>query len=92
MSVRPLELEVLGWLLNDYESPSSLASDIGRELGRVVSEVEIAEALEGLSARGLAQAFRFDGAFWVAVGPGTSQTADIWYLATAHGRSVADAI
>jgi hypothetical protein len=85
------ELEVLGWLLDDYESSTSLASDLSRELARLVSEAEVTEALEALSGRGLAQAFRYDGTAWVPVEAGTAPTGDLWYLATNHGSGVADA-
>ena len=54
------ELEVLGWVAEDYEAPHTIAGDIARELGRSVSEAEVRTALLGLARQGLVQAYVFE--------------------------------
>jgi hypothetical protein len=54
------ELEVLGWVADDYEAPHTIAGDIARELGRAVSEAEVRTALLGLAKHGLVQAYVFE--------------------------------
>lgn len=94
MDEAAFELEVLGWLLNDYESPSSISADLARELGRRVTEAEVSDALAALASRGLAQAFRFVRGAWVEVEPDQARDCDdLWFLATNEGRrTVSDAV
>jgi hypothetical protein len=88
------ELEVLGWLMDDYESPSSIAADLARELGREVTEADVADALAALTARGLAQPFRLVDGAWSKAECGHAEDRDgLWFMATDAGRrSVGDAV
>jgi hypothetical protein len=56
------ELEVLEWVVHDYEAPHTIVGDIARELGRPVSDAEVRAALLELTSRGLVQAFVFEAA------------------------------
>jgi hypothetical protein len=82
------ELEVLGYVENDYENVHSIRSDIERDLGRPVSEAELFSVLWNLAHHGLADAFSFDASTntycKVAVTP-SGQAGDIWFLANANG-------
>ena len=86
------EREVLGWLLDDYESPSSIAGDIARELDRPVTEAQVSEALRALVQKGLAEAFRYDkeAEAFERIQLSSDTSDDIWYLALPRGRSEVD--
>jgi hypothetical protein len=88
-----LEIEVLGWLLDDYESPSSITDDIARGLDRPVTEAEVSETLRGLVRKGLAAAFRYNKeaeAFEpIELSPDMASDG-LWYLALPRGRSEID--
>jgi hypothetical protein len=87
------EREVLGWLLDDYESPTSIAGDIARELGRSVTEAEVSETLRVLVQKGLAAAFRYnkEAEAFERIGLSSNMASDgLWYLALARGRSEID--
>ncbi len=87
MNLDPLEAEVLGWLLDDPDTPQTPAGDVSREFGRSVSDASIADALVRLVQMGLVQAFEFDPAsksFRPLVSKNPPITA--WFLATSAGR------
>ena len=90
-SLTALELEVLGWLLDDYESPSSITGDISRELGAPQTEAAVAEALTALASLGLAQAYVYDAAASKWRATPLSQVpagAEPWFLATPAGAAI----
>ena len=84
-----LESEVLGWLLDDYESPQSLHQDIQRELGRPLGLPELTAALQSLCARGLAHCYRFDEGQneYVKITESAMFGPESWYFASASGRA-----
>jgi len=89
MNLDPLEAEVLGWLLDDSETPKTLAGDLGFEFGRSVSQESVCAALARLVACGLAQAFEFDQhskSFRPIVVSGLPASA--WFMATSAGRAL----
>jgi len=43
------ELEVLGWVADDYEAPHTITGDIARETGRSTTEAEVRAALLALA-------------------------------------------
>jgi hypothetical protein len=93
VNLDPLEAEVLGWLLDDYEAPQTLAGDISGEFGTSVSEASVSSALVRLVEVGLAQAFQFDLAsetYRPIALEGSPLTA--WFMATAAGRKLVNEI
>ena len=87
------EREVLGWLCDDYESPSSITKDIARELGRAVTEAEVSAALRVLVQKGLAGAFLYNKeaeAFERVDVSSNTASDNLWYLALPRGRTEID--
>lgn len=90
MSLSPFQLEVLNWVLMDYEAPHTIAKDISREIGRPVSEVETLNALVALAEAGLVQAFVYEDVSqrYEAIELGRFQSAEeVWFAATPKGRA-----
>ena len=54
------ELEVLGWVADDYEAPHTIAGDISKALKRTISEADVRLALLALAHNGLVQAYAYD--------------------------------
>ena len=91
MNLDPLEAEVLGWLLDDFETPKTLAGDVAREFGSSTSKDSVSAVLARLVAKGLAQAFEFDGrsnTFRPIAFPDLPLSA--WFMATRAGRALVD--
>jgi hypothetical protein len=91
VNLDPLEAEVLGWLLDDSETPKTLAGEVCREFGTSASTESVCAALARLVASGLVQAFEFDqrsNAFRPIVFPDLPLSA--WFMATRAGRALAD--
>jgi|SRR3954465_964375 len=87
------EKEVLGWLFDDYESPSSIAGDIARDLGRPVTEAQVSGALRALVEKGFAEAFQYNKeaeAFERIELSSSAASTDLWYLASPRGRTEID--
>lgn len=85
MNQGAFEEDVLGFVCDDFEAPRTIASDIARELGRPITEVEVRGALLSLAAKGQVQAYIFDKARnrYVPVGSAAAMhEADPWFLAT----------
>jgi hypothetical protein len=91
MNLDPLEAEVLGWLLDDFETPKTLAGNISLEFGSSASEESVSAALARLVASGLVQAFEFDprsNSYRPIVVPDAPLSA--WFMATKAGRALVD--
>jgi hypothetical protein len=89
MNSSELNAEILGWLRDDYESPSSLIADVSRELGRSLSESEVRSSLLQLAELGLAQAYEYDSAnsqFLAIEACAIGTAASPWFKATPAGR------
>jgi hypothetical protein len=54
------ELEVLGWIADDYEAPHTIANDISKALKRTISEADIKQALLALAHNGMVQPYAYD--------------------------------
>jgi hypothetical protein len=79
------ELEVLGWVAEDYEAPHTIAGDIAREIGRPVSEAEVRCALLDLTERGLVQAYAFEpgsGRYRSVTSAEARTIPEPWFMAT----------
>ncbi|SPE21347.1 hypothetical protein SBBP1_1330007 [Burkholderiales bacterium] len=91
MNLDPLEAEVLGWLLDDVDTPKTPAGNVVREFGRSTTEDAVCAALARLVASGLAQAFEFDPRLQtyrpIAV-VDRSGAAAAWFVATRAGRAL----
>lgn len=85
------EMEVLGMLGSDFEAPHAIASDLGRDLGRTVTEAEVRAVLLELAAKGWAQASVFEpssGRF-VPIEPAEAiHELSAWFMATSKGMTV----
>ena len=91
---RDLDSEVLGWLLDDFESSTTLAGDIERATSTPVTEAQVAAALERLCAAGLADRFVFQatsGSYVPAPGISSLPDEQFWYLASEQGRKIVEA-
>jgi len=60
MSDGAIENEVLDRCSDDIEAPHSIAPDISRDLGRLVTETEVRAAFLALASKGLVQAYIFE--------------------------------
>jgi hypothetical protein len=60
MSLSAFELDLLGWVANDYEAVHTIRDDVARDLGRSVSSDEVLSALLTLVRLGLVDAFVYD--------------------------------
>jgi hypothetical protein len=91
MNLDPLEAEVLGWLLEDFETPKTLAGNISLEFGSSASEESVSAALARLVTCGLVQAFEFDPGS-NAYRPIAASDAPLsdWFMATRAGRALVD--
>jgi len=85
------EIEVLGYVENDYENVSSIHGDVQRDLGRSISEAELFSALCKLVSCDLADAFAFDASsngFLKVTVTSSAQADDLWFLANANGVAI----
>jgi hypothetical protein len=84
------ELEVLGFVADDYEAPHTIARDIARELQRPTTDGEVLAALLSLARSGLIQSYVYDsgGSRYRAISAKeASSTKDPWFMATAAGKA-----
>ncbi len=90
-----MDLEVLGWLADDYEAAHTITADIARALNRPVTEAEVLDALRRLTRAGRAQAFRYDSSTQ-SYRPITSDQADrakdAWFMAVGKWEDRTSAI
>jgi hypothetical protein len=56
------EEEVLGFVCDDYEAPSTITKDMSRELRRAITESEVRTALLSLAEKGMVKTFAVDAA------------------------------
>ena len=91
MNLDPLEAEVLGWLLDDFETPKTLAGGIALEFGSSVSNESVCAALARLVTSGLVQAFELDqpSNSYRPIAP-SDLSLSAWFLATKAGRALVD--
>jgi hypothetical protein len=87
MSLSKFEVNVLGWVLNDYEAVHTIRGDIARDLGRPVSEEEVGAALLTLARMSLVDVFFFDVALsqYRPAGPDEFPVAQLWFLGNEKG-------
>lgn len=57
-----LEVKLLEWTVNSYETPHTITEDLSRTLNEPLTEVEVAAALIGMCERGLVRAYSHDPA------------------------------
>ena len=85
---------MLGRCADDYEAPHTIAGDIARDLERPVTEAEVRAAFLSLAAKGLVQAYAFEGSSSCYL-PISSSAAihqeAAWFLVSAEGRRLNDA-
>ena len=82
------ELEVLGWVADDYEAPQTITQDIARETGRSTTEAEVRAALLALTQSGLVQAYIYDAQGYKPITYAeASAAADPWFMSTATGNA-----
>jgi hypothetical protein len=84
------ELEVLGFVADDYEAPHTIASDIARELQRPTTEAEVLAALLALARTGMVQSYVYEsgGSRYRAISAQEAASAkDPWFMATAVGKA-----
>ncbi len=90
MQLTDLESAVLDSVSDDYESIATIRSDLERDLGRGVTEAELAATLRALAQRGLVQSFVYDSnRNDYAPAPATiaHDPLNLWYRAMVSGRS-----
>jgi len=84
------ELEVLGWVADDYEAPHTIAGDIARETGKATSEAQVRAALLALAQSGVVQAYIYEpqAQRYKPVTHGEAAAAiDPWFMSTAIGNA-----
>jgi hypothetical protein len=84
------ELEVLGWVADDYEAPHTIAADIARELKRPVSEAQVRAALLALAQKGMVQAYVYEPSSqrYRPISHGEAEAAkEPWFMTAATGAS-----
>jgi hypothetical protein len=84
------ELEVLGWVADDYEAPHTITQDIARESGRPTTEAEVRAALLALVQSGLVQAYVHDPQaqrYKPVTYTEASSADDPWFMTTAAGKA-----
>ena len=84
------ELEVLGWVANDYEAPHTIAGDIARESGRATSEAQVRTALLALAQSGMVQAYVYEAhaqRYKPITHGEAAAAADPWFMSTAVGNA-----
>jgi len=88
MSVTEFELEVLGRIADDYEAIHTIRGDMERDLGRAVSEEEVASALIALVAVGYVDAFSYDSTSskYQRVPVETRSVSELWFFINQVGR------
>ena len=88
MRATEFQLEVLGRVADDYEAVSTIRGDIERDLGRTVSEEEVASALLALAGLGLVDAFVYDGGHskYQRVAVDTHAASELWFFISQVGR------
>jgi len=89
MYLSAFELEVLDRVFDDYEAVDIIRGDIALDLGRPVSEEEVASALVALAHSGLVDVFVYDAtsSTYRPAEIDSSSVADLWFLTNKHGRS-----
>jgi hypothetical protein len=83
------ELEVLGFVFDDYEAPHTIVEDIARELKRLTSKAEVLAALLALARTGMVQSYVYDssGSRYRAIAAQEAASAkDPWFMVTAEGK------
>jgi len=83
------ELEVLGFVADDYEAPHTIAEDISRELKRPTSEAEVLGALLALAHTGMVQTYVYDSSgsrYRPITAHEAASEKDPWFMATAAGK------
>jgi hypothetical protein len=89
MNLDPLEAEVLGWLLDDPETPKTLTGGVALEFGSSVSAESVRAALVRVVEAGLVQAYEFDQASGAYRPIDVSDlTLSSWFMATKAGRAL----
>jgi len=84
-----LDQYVLGSASDDFEAPHTIATDLSRDLGRVITEQEVMTSFVRLAQAGLVQAFRYDVEInrFVPVPAGAiALIAEPWFMAIASSR------
>ena len=87
------EMEVLGWVTEDYEAPHTIADDIARELNRATSESEVRAALVALAQSGMVQAYVYESQShgYKPISASEAATTEApWFMATAQGVAERD--
>ena len=82
------ELQVLGYVEDDHESPHTIAEDIALELKRPIAEPEVLAALLALAKSGLVQAYAYDqeGRRYQPISAKAARKEhEPWFMATAEG-------
>ena len=90
MTTTDVEREVLGFLMDDLESPQSLERNVCEALGRVVTRESIFSALLRLTYLGFAQAFEYAEASksWrLVTTPNAEGFQSLWFKATPAGAA-----
>jgi hypothetical protein len=90
MNQATFTIEVLGMLGSDYEAPRTIASDLSRDLGRPVTEVEVRAALVSLALKGWAQAALLEastGRYAPIEGAEAVDEPGAWFMATLEGMA-----
>jgi len=84
------ELEVLGWVADDYEAPHTITADMARELKRPVSEAQVRAALLALAEKGMVQAYLYEPSSqrYRPISHSEAEAArEAWFMAAAGGAS-----
>jgi hypothetical protein len=89
MKLSDFQFEVLGWVMDDYESLDTITEDIRREFGSSVEETEILEALISLVKKCFVQPYIFDqeNSRYRKIEPiQLKEHTGLWFCATQSGR------
>jgi hypothetical protein len=86
------QMDVLGRIADDYEAIYTIRGDLERDLGRVVSEEELASAFLALVEFGYADAFAYDtvSSTYERVDVGSYPVHELWFLINRFGRSICE--
>jgi hypothetical protein len=88
-SASALQQEVLSRVAEDYEAAHTITSDIARDLGRAVSEVEVRQLLLALAYSGAVQAYVYDAGTqrYRTVSPAEAAAAkEPWFMAVKDAK------
>jgi hypothetical protein len=88
-SLTALQREVLSRVAGDYEAAHTITSDIARDLGRAVSEVEVRQMLLALAYSGAIRAHVYDAGAqrYRTVGPDEAAAAkEPWFMAVKDAK------